>query len=189
MLRTVYGVACAYATMSSTSQATLAALSALMRDVWTEGICEGAASETPPAPAARDRGTAWSSDEGSSDDGAVKASDEAARARSPRGVRASAAADAAERSAAAAAVDTSPNPRLPREADAVHLLQVLGIKEQMLQQMEAAVMRPVPGADSAGLSRRAAALVANARRREAVCALKLRGHPRKWFRFVAQVCL
>ena len=66
--------------------------------------------------------------------------------------------------------------RIPRENDAASLLNTLAIKDALLRQMEAALLLPLPEQAmlTAGLSRRAAALVANARRREALLAIKLR---------------
>lgn len=65
--------------------------------------------------------------------------------------------------------------RIPREADAAWLQQAISIKDALLRQMEASLLLPPPDqATIVGLSRRAAALVANTRRREAVLALKLK---------------
>jgi hypothetical protein len=75
----------------------------------------------------------------------------------------------------------STSDRIPRENDAVGLMQTLAIKDAALRQMEAALLTPLPEQAllTVGLSRRAAALVANARRREAVLALKLRALTRE----------
>ena len=71
--------------------------------------------------------------------------------------------------------------RVPRENDAVSLMHTLAIKDAALRQMEAALLTPLPEQAllTVGLSRRAAALVANARRREAVMAMKLRALTRE----------
>jgi hypothetical protein len=71
--------------------------------------------------------------------------------------------------------------RIPRENDAVALMHTLAIKDAALRQMEAALLTPLPEQAllTVGLSRRAAALVANARRREAVLGLKLRALTRE----------
>ena len=60
-------------------------------------------------------------------------------------------------------------------------MHTLAIKDAALRQMEAALLTPLPEQAllTVGLSRRAAALVANARRREAVLALKLRALTRE----------
>jgi hypothetical protein len=75
--------------------------------------------------------------------------------------------------------------RIPRESDRVALLQTVAIKDAVLRQMEAALLLPPPDqAVTVGLSRRAQALVANARRREAVmgCKVKALSHELDGFR-------
>ena len=71
--------------------------------------------------------------------------------------------------------------RIPLETDVASLLQTIAIKDALLRQLEAALLTPLPEQAllSVGLSRRAAALVANARRREAVLGLKLRACTRE----------
>ena len=59
--------------------------------------------------------------------------------------------------------------------DVPSLLQSLNIKDALLRQLEAALVLPPPPVTNSGLSRRAAGLVANAQRREAVLQLKLKG--------------
>ena len=85
---------------------------------------------------------------------------------------------AAAAAVAKAAADAG---RVPRENDAVSLMHTLAIKDAALRQMEAALLTPLPEQAllTVGLSRRAAALVANARRREAVMAMKLRALTRE----------
>ena len=63
--------------------------------------------------------------------------------------------------------------RIPRENDAAWLIQSLAIKDALLRQLEASLLLPAPERSIAvGLSRRAAGLLANAQRREAVLAAK-----------------
>ena len=65
--------------------------------------------------------------------------------------------------------------RIPKDRDEPALLQTIAIKDALLQQMEAAILLPPPDqAATVGLSRRAQALIANARRREALMACKLK---------------
>lgn len=70
-------------------------------------------------------------------------------------------------------------PRIPRETDARALLQTLATQDDLIRQMELALFSPeyldeLVKLQTVGLSRRAAALVATARRREAVLELQLR---------------
>lgn len=68
-----------------------------------------------------------------------------------------------------------PTHQLPSEHDAAALLQTVHIKETLIQQLEAALLMPPPQHGvTVGLSRRVQGLVANARRREAVLAVKLK---------------
>ena len=65
--------------------------------------------------------------------------------------------------------------RIPREVDNASLLQTLAIKDALIKQMEAVMLLPPPEHSvTVGLGRKAQALVANARRREAVLACKLK---------------
>ena len=94
-------------------------------------------------------------------------------------------ADGGSAESSAEGPDWRTHPRLPRETDAAWLLQTLSIKEAQLRQMEACLLLPPPDQQLlTSMSRRAQALVANARRREAVLALKLRGlnHELRLFR-------
>ena len=76
--------------------------------------------------------------------------------------------------------ESDPAERLPREHDAESLLRTIAIKDNLLRQMEDSLLLPPPDQLAIrGLGRRAAALVANARRREAVLALKLRASTRE----------
>jgi hypothetical protein len=100
------------------------------------------------------------------------------------------AASAAHRTAASAAAPDTPmaaetapinspsaqhEQRIPRETDVAWLWQTVSIKDALLKQMEAALLLPPPDQTiTVGLSRRAQALVANARRREAVLGAKLK---------------
>ena len=69
----------------------------------------------------------------------------------------------------------APNVRVPRETDRVALLKTLAIKDALIRQLEATLLLPPPDQSiTVQLSRRAQALVANARRREAVLACKLK---------------
>ena len=65
--------------------------------------------------------------------------------------------------------------RIPRAVDNASLLQTLAIKDALIKQMEAVMLLPPPEHSvTVGLGRKAQALVANARRREAVLACKLK---------------
>lgn len=90
----------------------------------------------------------------------------------------------------AAAVEvTAPPPqpeylRLPRELDRGALLQALAIKDALIQQLESALLMPPPDQSvTVQMSRRAQALVANARRREAVLSCKLKALSREVYQF------
>ena len=70
--------------------------------------------------------------------------------------------------------------RIPRETDRIALLQTLALKDALCRQLEAALLLPPPDqAVTVGLSRRAQALIANARRREAVLACRLKALTRE----------
>ena len=73
-----------------------------------------------------------------------------------------------------------PTLRIPREYDRAALLQTIAIKDAQVKQLEGVLL--VPPADPSatiGLSRRTQALVANARRREAVMSCKLKALSRE----------
>lgn len=163
----------------------LAALSGLMRDMWREddiwlGLGLPAADElaasagTPLDPLSEAGRTQRLAP---SEAGSAEAPDQ--RPASAAAAASSAPAHAAS-AAAAASPPTSPpeNGRVPRETDAAWLLQSLAVKDALLKQMEAAMLRPpldTSYVTSSSLGRKAQALIANARRREAVMALKLNG--------------
>ena len=98
-------------------------------------------------------------------------------------------AEAAEAHAEAAAVAAAPPGheallRVPREHDRTALLQTLAIKDALLGQMEAALLlAPPTQSTTVHLSRRVQALLANARRREAVMACKLKALQREVHNF------
>ena len=87
-------------------------------------------------------------------------------------------APAPEPTAPAPATDEPEEPqslRIPKEHDRTSLLQTISIKDALVRQMEAALLLPQPeNSATVPLTRRAQALVANARRREAVLACKLK---------------
>ena len=81
---------------------------------------------------------------------------------------------------AAEAAPTQIRLQVPREYDRAALLQTLAIKDTLIQQMEAALLMPPPDQSvTVQMSRRAQALVANARRREAVLSCKLKALTRE----------